>query len=59
MTGFQPPLFGIRDAASAKMPPHIGGWPAFFEITPSLKKNVVWVVYGRAGRPDAANLIQV
>jgi hypothetical protein len=59
MTGSQTALFGIRDAAIAKTPPHIVDWPAFFKITPSLNKNVVWLGYDRAGRPDVANLIQV
>jgi len=39
MTGFQTALFGIRDAAIAKMPPHILGWLTFFKITSSLKKT--------------------
>jgi hypothetical protein len=39
MTGFQAALFGIRDAAMAKMPPHIVGWLTFFETTSSLKKR--------------------
>jgi hypothetical protein len=43
MTGFQTTLFGIRDAAIAKVPPHILGWLTFFKIASSLKKNVVWV----------------
>jgi hypothetical protein len=47
MTGFQIALFGIGDAAIAKTPPHIVVWLKFFKITPSLKKNVVWVRYDR------------
>jgi hypothetical protein len=58
MTGFQAALFGIRDAAMAKMPPHIVGWLAFFETTSSLKKRRQGTERP-AGCPDAADLIQV
>jgi GTP-binding protein len=48
MTGFQTALFGIRDAAIAKMPPHIVGWLTFFKITSSLKKTSSgWRTTGR------------
>jgi hypothetical protein len=39
MTGFQTALFGIRDAAIAKVPPHIVGWLTFFKIASSFKKK--------------------
>jgi len=58
MTGFQTALFAIRDAAIAKMPPHIAGWLTFFKIAPSLKKRRRGGVRP-AGCPGAADLIQV
>jgi hypothetical protein len=58
MTGFQAALFGIRDAAMAKMPPHIVGWLTFFETTSSLKKRRQGTERP-AGCPGAADLIQV
>jgi hypothetical protein len=58
MTGFQTALFGIWNAAIAKMPPHAVGWLTFFKIASSLKKNRLGGVRP-AGRPDEANLIQV
>jgi hypothetical protein len=42
MTGFQAALFGIRDAAMAKMPPHIVGADILQNNVVS-QKNVVWV----------------
>jgi hypothetical protein len=39
--GFQTDLFPIWDAATAKVPPHIG---VRWHVS---QKSVVWVVYGR------------
>jgi hypothetical protein len=58
MTGFQAALFGIRDAAMAKMPPHIVGWLTFFKQRRLSKKRRVGTERP-AGCPGVADLIQV
>jgi hypothetical protein len=45
MIGFQTALFGIWNAAIAKMPPHIVGLADSLQNSAVSQKNVVWVGY--------------
>ncbi len=58
MTGFQTALFGIWDAALAKMPPN-RGLADILQNSAVSQKNVVWQVYRSGYDRQAVRMLHI